>query len=1413
MPGQSSPPTKAQLDKSEREHLEDVVTDLRETVEADIEYQFEHTYELNNESGGEGLFGEEADTRAELVAAVEREDDDKTWEEKFERYVMGVGYTIINRLTALRCMEVRGFIDRPVTQFGDSGTTPAAEKLETEEFLGPQEAILEAYDRECERLTGEIEILFGPDSPYSIVDPDVEVFKELCQKLDEVPEAVWRADDVLGWVYEYYNASKLDALRRKGDREGLDPEDVPPANQFYTPHWVVRMLTDNSLTKMYLESKGELLSTIEDQQKLSTDERKFRDISPTETPSLTDFSTYLVPTEEEGEAPDFESPEEIRVIDPACGSGHFLLYAFDVLERIWHRERPEIDRADIPEKILQHNLYGVDLDLRACQLAAFNLYLKARSRSEEEGNANFEMPEVGIVCADAKIASVEAASDVFDEVAGDQQDVRNALEDILDAFEDVQGLGSLLDVKGTLEEEFTMEEQPTLMEAISGPGSLSTFLENLHKEIAKHRNGESFLAQDLKSFLRVLVILSKDYDVALMNPPYGSRNRMPDRVQEYVEERYKYKPEFYINFFEVCDRLTKRNGRVGMLVPRTFMFKKSFEDFREDFVGERGAFDFLAEFGLGILDNATVRTVGTVVRTDQRLTEDSVGEFYRLHDIDREEKEQKFLHGAYVERTDEEGIQRRYSREISEFEKIPGAPISYWVPLELRTIYDSDIYFDSDNGGVERRSLGTVKAGLQTGDNDRFVRQFWEAIDDNWKPLAKGGEDAWILPRITETVWWEGEGEEIKRTDSSRPQNTQYYFNEALTYTYIKEGGRRFGYLNQSSIFSHTGFAFIPKSSAWEILAYSNSNLATYLMLAQTVGRHWNVGEVSKIPWNANLEGAERLEKLSQEIVGLLLGKRQDDFISPYYDGPLLLKVTGISEELPGYEHPHRSLLDEIQPTKPENTLDKSSSLKELDIEAERFLAEVNAELETKAAEIDEEIFSQFNIHPENQQKILQEVALRTNEDPRDSPDFDPESISEPSEEFENHIKDLILHLTLKVTHEDDDGIVPLTFEANDEPQLIDLIENEFERIFGEYAQDRLAEVDQELGDKQPDSGAYPNLQSWIQNDLFEYHLKRFENTPILWRLTTERLVSDPTDEGFACLIDYQHLDTSLFDRLESRYLEPLKNEYRTRRNAADQRRSDGSLTTTEQAEAAEEYERYESALTQLTAFQEAALELSSEHPRIWEDGMQTLAGELAPQVAELRHRTEERLKTLDQLVDEMEPDEFEDLFSPTFLDRVNENRDEWIDALRDLETACIAYSEDADQPVEAHLYDLFPYFEDLVGTTHYGSNGIFFMNYYFSKGEQYLDAGKPRDGLEGEIQLLAELAAETDEDVEIGKRIKESCNELSKAIPSDWQERALSEVLTAGYDPVKKHGVAVNIQPLAEKKIVPEVVEDKVVN
>ena len=208
MDGNSLSQRKAQLDKAEREHLEDVVEDLRERVEDNVRFQLTQKGLDDQPEDSKSL---DEDTE-KLVEAVELEAvDGNTWDEAFEQYVTGVGYTIVNRLTALRCMEVRDFIDEEVTVFKENGLTPAAETLVHEEFLLEDEAILAAYHDACDDLADEIEILFDPDSAYSLIDPDDDTFEELCGMLDSVADEVWRADDVLGWVYEYYNRPVVEA--------------------------------------------------------------------------------------------------------------------------------------------------------------------------------------------------------------------------------------------------------------------------------------------------------------------------------------------------------------------------------------------------------------------------------------------------------------------------------------------------------------------------------------------------------------------------------------------------------------------------------------------------------------------------------------------------------------------------------------------------------------------------------------------------------------------------------------------------------------------------------------------------------------------------------------------------------------------------------------------------------------------------------------------------------------------------------------------------------------------------------------------------------------------------------------------------------------------------------------------------
>ena len=1399
MDGNPTQPRKAQLDKEEREHLEDIVTEMRDRVEANVRYQLENEYNLNEKPDANASLSEKQE---DLIEAIELEiADEDNWEAAHEQYITGVGYTIVNRLAALRCMEVRGFIDDEVTVFREDGLTPAADRLVTEEFMLEEEAVLEAYSNACDDLAEEIEILFDRSTVYSLIDPDDDTFEDLCGMLDQVSDEVWRADDVLGWVYEYYNRPVVEALDAKNT---LEPEDVGPANQFYTPHWVVRMLTDNSLGKLYLEATGQELE-IPEAESLSPDERKERLVTPEDSPTVPELCTYLIPDEEAGDAPEFDHPSELRVIDPACGSGHFLLYAFDILERIWWAET-DIDRSEIPAKVLEHNLYGVDIDLRSCQLSAFNLYLKARTRAEEE-NGQFEMPNVDIVCADARVAEVEEGAEVLDEITGEGSDLREALSKIIDTFQHTEALGSLLDVSGTLEDVFESGQTGLSDWGDGTHQSLNSFLKAL-REAVDESSSDSFGEQNLRSFLNLLVVLSQEYDVALMNPPYGSGGRMPDNVQEYIEENenYRYTTEYYINFFEACDRLAKADGRTGMLVPWSFMFNKSFQDFREDFVGGQGAFDFFSEFGYDILDNATVGTVGTVVRSEAESGQ--TGTFIRLPDVEKGEKEEEFIRASFDD--SEADVKRLYYRNLSEFDMVPGTPLSYWVPQGLRSIYQSKTVLDADNASLdERNTLGDIKQGTATADDSRFVHKFWEDKGSEWVPFAKGGADAWLLPRIKNTLLWGEDGTEVDRYPKSYPRNTEYYFKESLTYTVAKRSGRRFGYLHDSSVFGHKGSVLIPDRAIWNALSYTNSHLFTYLMLTQTSERMWEVGFVSKVPWREELEDIDELASLSREAVGHLILKRQYDFVSPHYDVPVLLDTLGVDDPLPQYSHPHRELRDELSLDTPTQTVSTADSLNEVGTAAAKQLEQVEQKLQSCANDIDDAVFDCFDITDEQRETVLQEIALRTIEDPREQKEYDPELISEPSNDFPDQVKDLLLHFTLRAIHDADDGIIPIS-EIEGKDNLLTHIKVEFERIWGDYATDRLAEADEVLGSRSASEEAYPNLRAWLEDDLFEYHISKFDRTPILWKFTTEQLVSDTEGEGLGCLVDYHQLDASIFDRLQNQYLEPRRTYLRERRAAANSRRNDESLSTPEQAEAAKEYERCESGLEQLSVFEEQLGELADPSPREWPDENQKRATEAAERVSEFREQTASRLNNLGDLA-ELEGTDMEDLFSPSFYETVQKNKDEWIDALDDLQTAFESYAEDGSKPVEAHLYDLFKYYDDLIGSSHYASNGILFMTYYF---DQFEDPEQSQIGDAGNSErqkLLSKLAANLDEYTQLANEISEDCDAVAADIPNDWEERALSEVTTAGYQPVHKHGVAINITPLAEKDIVPEIVEDKV--
>jgi len=847
----------------------------------------------------------------------------------------------------------------------------------------------------------------------------------------------------------------------------------------------------------------------------------------------------------------------------------------------------------------------------------------------------------------------------------------------------------------------------------------------------------------------------------------------------------------------------------------------------------------LAEFGIGILDNATVRTVGTVVRSG--VSQSPSGSFLRLHDLPSEEKESGFL--SIVASKDNE-IKRYFEIELGEFAKIPRTPICYYTPSEIRDLYETSLYLDADHAGADGDSVFNAVPGLQTSDDDRFTRKHWEIGDENvFEPIAKGGENAWIVPQITDTVEWENGGQTLRRSSTSiRTRNEEFYGEAGLTWTFIKETGRRFGYF-PGGLFSHTGFMIFPweDNSLWQTMSILNSDLYHNLFLSQTTERHWNSGEIGAVPWIEQLESGTELERYAVEQYEVKLQERIHSPVSPYYMGPDLLPEKASRDEF-YYQHPHADIAQQKLDIIPEfSTLE--DTIQKAARGAEKRSLKRRKSLEDIFRHVNQSIYSELGISDSTQRQIRQEIFLRTSESPEDREVPDPESVPEVPDNIDKQVKDLIHHFTMGAVREEPDGIVPL-HGTDDQADVVDHIIERFQDAYGEYAEDRLVEVDGILGAESAAEEAYPNLREFIEDDLFDYHVSRMKSTPIIWKLTTERLLADSTGEGFACFVDYHSLDSGLFDRLSNQYLEPRKGELRERRSAANRRRGDESLSASEQAEAAEQYERCSNGLDQIGLFEDVIRELADTNERDFDDQSRQMARELAPKIAVFREETRKRVNTLERLREQTSDSWFKNTFSDKFWEGIDEWREEWIDALEDLEHACEEYSKPVDEPVEAHLADLFDYFNwRLKGSDHYSSTGILFMTYYFEReGADLLDDdGQPYDNLSDRRRLVASLATgiddssvvddeyleavADDEGVEstedlppiaefkaLAEEIGDRCQTVSKQIPSDWSDRALSEIMTAGYQPNRKHGVEINITPLAEAEIVPETVDEKVI-
>ncbi len=1198
------------MEKKRREVLGPVVKDVRERIVDSLGKQlvaqglFRDAPPLDEQQLT--LTAEQRRIRPQLLEAITRQGravgKEGITPEAVSRFVREAGGTWVNRLAALRALEVRGFLDPPAAlcseEYGDN--SPRGQLLRERaagegKSLNRDQSLRAGIEDACRELSKDVRVLFDLNDEHSLVWPDAGTLRQvLGQFSTTVTHEDWSQPDVLGWVYQYYNTDLNAALKKKKNTTTgfkYTADDIPVANQFYTPHWVVRVLADNTLGRLWLESEERLPRLEQDPWRLAEQrqgiphaagdpggfEAWFREEpDPLKDGTVDRLCRFLVPLPSRAILRPRKSPREIRVLDPACGSGHFLLYAFDILFVMYREAEPHLDPREIPALILRDNLFGIDIDLRAAQLAAFNLYLKARTvLATLDPTARFEVQGLNIVVADAHVGDDPRKAGFLARFKDDPE-IRALYEKVLSSLDHTNSLGSLLKVRTEFEGLFgklaakksaasgepsgfgkrqqvllDVKRQRELGEVFTSHSgavwtieSLLAQLELFEREAAPGQDiGARLFYTDLERSVGLLALLSRQYDVVLMNPPYGD---MPPEAKDYLKGNAKKKVEgryprthsdLYAAFLEQGLDLAVPNGFLGALVPWTYMFLSSLEDVRTQILCGEARPELLQVYGYGVLDGATVGTVGTVARKltahEHRDVPTHHGAFERLSDRKKDwEKQARFVETfpRFAARGPDPEDDWFVAR-LGSFQDVPGMPYAYWASDSLRSLFKKFPPLDRDQKGVlipgrPDLKIADVKQGLATADDGRFVRHRWEIPPQKmgqgkrWVPFVKGGREVRFYARTDLVVNWEDDGREVKEFPKAVIRNPQFYFRPGVTWPRASWRLRKFGSYPGGCVFADKGSSvFGKKWSAEAIAGLLNSSVGVAGMLMQTPERMWEIGLVSTLPMPLQGPGATFENHVASIRTLHLDGHKGDETCRDFATPDLREAFNGMRR-----------------------TGQKAMSLSGLLETVRKADEERQAQIAARIRDLDVATYELYGLSHADRELIEREVARRAESesgrsngaDEEDDEELGEESEEEAATEIAASDEDLVSrwlsHYAKHVLEADEDGIIPVA-ATRLEPGLVVRVKDAIEHDLGKDAASALLS-------QAPAYLGVDTVDEWLATKFFPWHVDLHRKRPLFWLISSESFGGSPGG-GFRAYVHYLKLTPDTLPRLVSHYLEP----------------------------------------------------------------------------------------------------------------------------------------------------------------------------------------------------------------------------------------------------------------------------------
>ena len=840
--------------------------------------------------GGKVLTADEKKQRQALIAEI----NDKSYKQVMEE----VAYTWFNRFSALRFMEVNGYLPSHVRVFTDEENnfkpqiiTEAIhldlDGLDMEKVYELKEAekTEELYKYllivQCNALNKILPGMFQKIADYTeLLLPD-NLLREgsvIQQMIELIPEADWKdAVQIIGWLYQYYNSEKKDdvfAALKKNVK--ITKENIPAATQLFTPDWIVRYMVENSLGRLWLEGhpdvKEQLLPTEEEQSAYAAGNR---------APEDTKWHYYLEEAEQEPEVQaqlteirkEYAAltPDQLKVIDPCSGSGHILAYMFDVLMKIY--ESYGYTTREAVASIVENNLYGLDIDDRAAQLAYFAVMMKARQYDRRFFSRGIQ-PHVYAIVESNHVD--EFAVDYF--CNGDMKLVA-AMETIIKELHDAKEYGSILTV--------TPQEWSALYDRFA--------------EITEDINMSRETAlRELLPLVQVAEALAQKYDAVVTNPPYMADSGMSPRLLNYVKDNFKnYRNDLYSCFMKKTIAMLKANRFTGLMTSYTWMFLTAFSKMRIEMLSENSLVTLVQPEYHAFFKEAFV-PICTFVLTNRCMN--YAGKYIQLAKFTGAEEQEKRILDAIKSSS----CDYKFTVKQSLFYQIPDMPIAYWLKPSTAELFI--------NGSLLSK-YADLRQGLITGDNDRFLR-FWSECDarkistlndrnKKWFFYHKGGEYRKWYGNMTLVVNWENDGFEIvnfrddKGKQRSRPQNIRYYLQEGFTWTALTVADFNVRYMPEGGIFDAKGSSGFcnEKDNLKYIIGLCNSKVSMEFLSFLAPTMDYSAGAVGKVP---TIICEEKKAKISNVVTtNIEISKSDWDSYETSWDflhHPLLRKVYTIAE-------------------------------------------------------------------------------------------------------------------------------------------------------------------------------------------------------------------------------------------------------------------------------------------------------------------------------------------------------------------------------------------------------------------------------------------------------------------------------------------------------------------------------------